>query len=82
MELSWLMKLRIAAAAAVGILLLGFLAWPLVAPSEPLGVVTVAAVSLFDAVTLVVLACLAGFIAYFLSWPYGRQIAVLAVPSG
>jgi len=82
MELSWPMKLRITAAVATGILLLGFLAWPLVAPSEPLGVVTIAAVSLFDALALVVLACLAGFIAYFLSWPYGAEIAVLAVPSG
>ncbi len=89
MELSWLMKLRITAAAAVGILLLGFLAWPLAAPAEPLGVVTVVrsmpygtAMSFTDAIVLIVLACLAGFIAYFLSWPYGRQIAVLAVPSG
>lgn len=89
MELSWPMKLRIAAAAAVGILLLGFLAWPLVAPAEPLGVVSIVrsmpygtAITFTDAVVLVVLACLAGFIAYFLSWPYGREIAVLAVPSG
>jgi hypothetical protein len=89
MELSWLMKLRIAAAAAVGILLLGFLAWPLAAPAEPLGVVSVvqsvpygASVSFTDAVVLVLLACLVGFIAYFLSWPYGVEIATLAVPSG
>lgn len=82
MELSWLMRLRIAAAAAVGVLLLGFLAWPLVAPAEPLGVVSIAAVSFTDAVVLVGLACLAGFVSYFLAWPYGRQIAVLAAPSG
>jgi hypothetical protein len=82
MELSWLMRLRIAAAAAVGVLLLGFLAWPLVAPAEPFGVVSTAAVSFTDAVVLVVLACIAGFVSYFLAWPYGRQIAVLAVPSG
>lgn len=82
MELSWLMRLRIAAAAAVGVLLLGFLAWPLAAPAEPLGVVSAAGISFTDSVVLVALACLAGFVAYFLSWPYGRQIAVLAVPSG
>jgi hypothetical protein len=82
MELSWLMRLRIAVAAAVGVLLLGFLAWPLVAPAEPLGVVSANATSFTDKVVLAVLACLAGFVSYFLSWPYGRQIAVLAVPSG
>ena len=82
MELSWLMRLRIAAAAAVGVFLLGFLAWPLVAPAEPLSVVSTIATSFTDKVVLVVLACLAGFVSYFLAWPYGRQIAVLAVPSG
>jgi hypothetical protein len=82
MELSWLMRLRIAAAAAVGVLLLGFLAWPLVVPAEPLGIVSISAISFTNRVVLVVLACLAGFVSYFLSWPYGREIAVLAVPSG
>jgi hypothetical protein len=82
MELSWLMRLRIATTVVVGVFLLGFLGWPLVAPAEPLGVVSTIAVSFTDKVVLVVLACLAGFVSYFLAWPYGRQIAVLAVPSG
>ncbi len=82
MELSWPMRLRIAAAAAAGALLLGFLAWPLVAPADPLSVVSTAAISFPDMVVLVVLACLAGFVSYFLAWPYGREIAVLAAPSG
>jgi len=82
MELSWPMKLRIAAAAAIGVLLLGFLAWPMAEPSEPLGIVSAAAISFGEAVILVALACLAGFIAYFLAWPYGSEIAVIAVPSG
>lgn len=83
MELSWLMRLRIAAAAAIGIVLIGFLAWPLAAP-EPLGAVSVVAgnVSLSGAITLVGLAFLAGLLAYFLTWPYGREIGVLAAPSG
>ncbi|MHC4113241.1 MAG: hypothetical protein ACYSUY_19385, partial [Planctomycetota bacterium] len=34
------------------------------------------------AVVLAALAFLAGFIAYFLSWPYGRQIGILAAPAG
>jgi hypothetical protein len=78
------MKLRIVAAAAVGIILIGILAWPLAAPSDPFGVVSVFTngISFGNALTLVILAILAGFIAYFLSWPYGREIGILAVPFG
>jgi hypothetical protein len=84
MELSWLMKLRIAAAAAVGIVLIGILAWPLAAPADPLGVVSVLAggISSSSFIVLAGLAFLSGFIAYFLSWPYGREIGILAVPAG
>ena len=80
MELSWLMKLRIAAAVAVGVVLIGIAAWPLAKPPEPFGAVSVPAFG--GAITLVVLAFLAGFIAYFISWPHGREIGILAVPSG
>ncbi|KPJ65738.1 MAG: hypothetical protein AMJ43_10080 [Coxiella sp. DG_40] len=82
MELSWLMRLRIAAAAAVGVVLIGILAWPLAAPVEPFGAVLAGNLSFSGAITLAALALLAGFIAYFLSWPYGREIGILAVPSG
>ncbi len=77
MELSWPMKLRIAAAAAVGVLLIGILAWPF---AEPFG--EVKAMGSNGALVLVVLAFAAGFIGYFVSWPYGRQIGILAAPSG
>jgi hypothetical protein len=82
MELSWQMKLRIAAAAATGVVLIGILAWPLAAPSEPFGVVHSSDISFGGKITLVILAFVAGFIAYFLSWPYGREIGILAAPSG
>lgn len=84
MELSWLMKLRIAASMAAGVVLIGILAWPLAAPPEPFGIVSLTAgsISLGGAVVLAALAFLAGFIAYFLSWPYGREIGILAVPAG
>jgi len=83
-ELSWLMKLRIAAAAAVGFGLIGILAWPLAAPPEPLGIVSVfdGGISFGNAIILAGLAILVGFVAYFLSWPYGREIGILAVPFG
>jgi len=77
MELSWPMKLRIAAAAAIGVLLIGILAWPY---AEPFGAVK--AMGSDGAVVLVVLAFVAGFIGYFVSWPYGREIGILVVPFG
>jgi hypothetical protein len=78
------MKLRIAASAATGVVLIGILAWPLAAPPEPFGTVSVTAgsISLGGAVVLAALAFWAGFIAYFLSWPYGREIGILAAPAG
>lgn len=82
MELSWLMKLRIAAAAAAGVVLIGILAWPMVTPSELVTVVRAGTISVGGRVTLVILAFLAGLIGYFVSWPYGREIGILAVPSG
>lgn len=84
MELSWLMKLRIAGAVATGVILIGILGWPLAAPAEPFGTVSVTAgsVSIVGAVILGALALFAGFIAYFLSHPYGREIGILAAPAG
>ena len=77
MELSWPMKLRIAAAATIGVLLIGILAWPFAEPFS-----AVKAMGSRGAVVLVVLAFAAGFIGYFVSWPFGREIGILAVPSG
>lgn len=84
MELSWSMKLRIAASMAAGVLLIGFLAWPLAAPPEPFGVVSLTSGSIGGggAIILAALAFGAGFIGYFLSWPHGREIGILAVPAG
>jgi hypothetical protein len=77
MELTWPLKLRIAAAAAVGIALIYGVAWPLVGASLRAG-----AVSYDRAVLLVALAFFAGLIGYFVSWPYGREIGILAAPAG
>ncbi len=82
MELSWPIKLRIAAVATTGILLIGILAWPLAAPHDPLGAVRFSNLSHLGATYLILIAFLVGFISYFISWPYGREIGVLAVPSG
>ena len=84
MELSWSMKLRIAASMAAGVVLIGFLAWPLAAPPEPFSVVSLTAGSINGggAVVLAALALVSGFIGYYLSWPHGREIGILAVPAG
>ena len=53
MELSWPMKLRIAAAAAVGVLLIGILAWPMAEPFSRVG-----AMASRDAVSCEIKLCL------------------------
>jgi hypothetical protein len=78
-ELPWPVKLKVTATLLVGIILIGFLA-PLGTPVEPFGVISVPTFG--GAITLAGLAVLAGFIGYFLSWPYGREIGILAVPAG
>jgi len=62
--------------------LIGILAWPLAAPPEPFGAVLSGNLSFGGAIILAVLAFSAGFIGYFISWPHGREIGILAVPSG
>jgi hypothetical protein len=83
-ELTWSIKLRIAASAAVGIIVLGVYAWPMVAPADPFGVVSLISgtISSYDILKLLGLSFGVGLAAYFLSWPYGNRIAVLAVPAG
>lgn len=83
-ELSWPMRLRVTAAIAAGVILIGVLAWPVVAPGTPFGTVSIVQVDITVADVGVIL--LAGFAAgaagYFVCWPYGRQIAILAAPAG
>jgi hypothetical protein len=82
MELSWLNKLRITVSMTVGVLIIGFLAWPLAAPLDPLGPIRISNFTIGGVILLLGLALTVGFVAYFLSWPYGREIGILAVPSG
>jgi hypothetical protein len=84
MELTWPIKLRIALASAVGIVLIGILCWPLVAPVEPSGVVSIVngKISAADVLIIMALAFVSGLAGYFLSWPYGTRIGILAAPAG
>ena len=80
MELSWPMKLRIAAAAAIGVILIGLIAWPLVKPIDPFTLASIPPIA--GIISLLAWAFMAAFIAYFICWPYGKEIAPLAVPAG
>lgn len=82
MELSWVNKLRIALVAALGIVVIGILAWPLAAPEDPLAPVRASNISPSGTMGLLVLALAVGFAGYFVAWPHGREIGILAVPLG
>lgn len=82
MELTWLMKLRILVAAVIGVVLVGIVAWPSQSPPDPFGSLLFKEIGTSGAVTLLVMAFLAGLISYFAAWPYGREIGVLAAPFG
>jgi hypothetical protein len=84
MELSWLMRIRIAGAMVVGGVLIGWLAWPMALPYEPDGAVTLFSGDLTGAelVITVVLGFIAGFLGYFAAYPYGLAIGPLAAPAG
>ena len=82
MELTWLMKLRIAAAVVIGVVLVGIICWPSQSPPDPFGSLVFKEIGTSGAVTLLVMAFLAGIISYFVTWPYGREIGILAVPFG
>jgi hypothetical protein len=82
MELSWINKLRITLVAAAGIVVIGILAWPMAAAQDPLAPVRAAHVGIGGTFVLVLLAFATGFAAYFIAWPHGREIGILAVPFG
>ena len=81
---SWAMRLRIIGALAVGTFLLGFFPWSLVKPSFPLGAITLQTgdITVFEIALLVGIGLVVGFIAYFVCYPRGSEIAYIAVPAG
>ncbi|MHC4498131.1 MAG: hypothetical protein ACYS21_03350, partial [Planctomycetota bacterium] len=83
-EVPWRIRLRLIASLLTGIVLIGLLGWPLAAPSEPFGVVSVVtgSITVGDALALTALAFVTGLLAYFICWPLGSQVGPLAVPAG
>ncbi len=82
MELTWINKVRIAAVGALGVVVIGILAWPLAAPADPLLPVRAASIGTPGTLLLLVLAVAIGFAGYFIAWPHGREIGILGVPLG
>jgi len=82
MELTWINKLRIAAVATLGIVVIGVLCWPLVAPSDPQLPVRATSIGLTGTLLLLALAFGVGLAGYFIAWPHGREIGILGVPLG
>jgi len=78
------MRLRIAVAIAIGAVIIGYFAWPLAQPQDPYGVVSFIAGNMTrdSVLKLAALAVLCSLLAFFISWPYGKYLAILAVPSG
>lgn len=82
MELSWINKVRIAAVITLGIVIIGVFAWPLAAPKDPMSPVRPSDVGFIGTLGLLVLAFAVGVVSFFVAWPHGREIGILAVPFG
>ncbi len=82
MELSWLSKTRILLVMALGAMVIGVLNWHAVKPEDPSGLVSLHNLSVIQGLFLFAIATLLGFVSYFIAWPYGCEIGLLAAPSG
>lgn len=83
MELSWLMRIRILASLAIGVMLLGFLPWGLVKPgADGVFAVLSGSISVSDLLICAGLSFVAGFLSSVICTPYGAQIGIIAAPAG
>jgi hypothetical protein len=84
MELSWLTRVKVTAVLVLGVAVWGVFMWHFVAPHDPMGAVTLVekAVSLWHIAITILVAFCAGVLSYFIAWPYGREVGVLAAPAG
>jgi len=82
MELSWSTKLRIVLVMGLGAVVIGYMCWPMAMPQDPAGVVRLSNLTIVDGLFLIMVSVVLGIVGYFLAWPYGSEIGLLAVPSG
>lgn len=83
-NITWPMRVRAIAAMAVGAIVLGGLAWPLVRPELPGAAITLinCPIGIPAVLICLLLAFGAGFAAYFAAWPAGKIFAPYAAPTG
>ena len=81
-ELTWPLRFRIFAVIAVGIILIGLLAWPMAKSDEPFGIVSLQNLTATELIKIIAASFICGVIGYLVSWPFGREIGILAVPFG
>ncbi len=83
-DVHWLTRIRTILSLLIGVVLLGWMGWPMVRPEDPLGAITLVdgLITPGEMVYLCGLAFAAGFIAYLASWPKGLLTAPLAAPAG
>ncbi|HPS54100.1 MAG TPA: hypothetical protein PLP05_00745 [Sedimentisphaerales bacterium] len=83
-NLSWTSKTRLTIIFAVGFLLIGILCWPLVKPDDPFQPVSLVTgnINFFSAITILAIAFITGLLGFFVSWPLGKEMAIVTVPAG
>lgn len=83
-NLSWPSKTRIAIVFAVGFLLIGILCWPLVKPDNPFQPISLVGgnINFFSSIIILAMAFITGLVGFFVSWPLGKEMAILTVPAG
>ena len=84
MELTVVMRLRLAAAMAVGIAIMGFLTFSFIAPITPMDAITFYGgdITPVSAILYVIVAYVVGIIAHLITYPHGVHLAPFAVPAG
>jgi hypothetical protein len=83
-NVSGLTRIRTISTLLIGIILVGWLGWPLVCPADPLGAISLVDGQITTAKILAIcaLAFAAGLFSYLTSWPKGSLTAPLAAPAG
>ena len=83
-NLSWTSKTRLTFVFVTGFLLIGILCWPLVKPDNPFQPISLVPgnIGVFSLIAILAAAFITGLVAFFVSWPLGKEMAIAAVPAG
>lgn len=67
---------------ALGAVIIGMFNWHVAKPEDPSGLVSLHNLSVIQGLLLLLIAMALGFAGFFVAWPYGCEIGLLAAPSG